>query len=104
MKIQIKSRNKIKILDLKLTKTQSGSYQVSVNNKEIGKVWKGEGRIKKFRNQRLDGTKTVDRWFAETKEGRKLGEKFSYDEGFSNRNEALTELIEEVLTVRRDWK
>lgn len=104
MKIQIKSRNGIKFLDLKLTTTESSKYLVLVDNGEIGKVWKADGRIKKTRNHRLDGTKTVDRWFAENKEGQKLGRKFPYDEGFSTRHEALTELIEDVLKVKRDWR
>lgn len=104
MQFQVKTKNGIVKRDLCLVKTDRSKYLVIVDDgNEIGSVWKADGRVMKFRNHRLDGTHFVDRWFARTTEGKDLGKKPPYDEGFSTRLEALTELLEEKLKLRRDW-
>jgi hypothetical protein len=105
MQFQVKTKKGIVRRNLRLVKTDQSKYLVIVDDsKEIGSVWKADGQVMKFRNHRLDGTKIVDRWFARTKEGKDLGKKSPYDEGFSTRLDALTELLEVVLKIRRNWK
>jgi len=79
------------------------SYAVKVGDTQIGTVRRADGQIKKFRRNLLDGTETVDRWFARTAAGKELGQKSPYDEGFATRIEAATELLEEVLKIRREY-
>lgn len=106
MQFQVKKNNgEIVRRNLRLVKDGASKYRVIVDDSnEIGLVWKADGRVMKFRNHRLDGTHYVNRWFAKTKQGRELGEKSPYDEGFSSRFEALTELIEATLKLKRDWR
>lgn len=105
MWFQVNTKKGIVKRQLNLLKVETGKYQVFVDQtSEIGIVWKAEGRVKDVKRGLVVGTKTVDRWFAETIGGEKLGRSFPYDEGFDSRYEALTELIEKSLKIKRDWK
>lgn len=102
MQFQVKTKQGIVKRNLRLVKSRRHRYIVRVDDqREIGTVWKDWGRVSKFRRHRLDGTHEVDRWFAETSDGLRIGRKSPYDEGFSTRTEAVTELLEEVLKLRR---
>lgn len=104
MQFQVKNKDgAIRRRDLQLVKTSRSRYVVRVDgDREIGTVWKAFGRVKKFRNHLLDGTHEVERWFAATAAGEKLGRESPCDEGFSTRLEALIELIEITLKITRE--
>ena len=102
MEITIKSKKGTVKKRLLYRKTEVKTYAVIVGDKEIGTVYLADGRVMKFRNHRLDGTKWADRWFAKTPEGTRLGPESPYDEGFDTRREATIELVEIVLKIRRD--
>lgn len=102
MEITIKGKNGLVSKKLIYRKTGANFYAVILCDKEIGMVYKADGQVKKFHNHRLNGSKFVDRWFAKTPEGVRLGPKSPYDEGFASRREATIELIEAILRVRRD--
>lgn len=105
MQFQVKTKNGIIRRNLRLIKTETSKYIVIVDDdREIGTVWKSDGQVMKFRRHLLDGTHIVERWFAGTIDGKDLGKKPPYDEGFRTRLEALTELLEETLKLKRDWK
>lgn len=104
MLVTIKSAKGTINRDLVYRKIGNRRYAVVVDEKAIGCVYRADGRIKKFRNHRLVGTQTVDRWFAETTGGVRLGPADPYDEGNATRAEATVELFETFFGVRRDPK
>jgi hypothetical protein len=104
MRVTIKTKTQPIIKDLVFRKIGKEMYSVLVDKKEIGTVYKGDAQVNNFRRHFLDGTKIVERWFAKTTEGVRLGENPPYEEGCATRREATIELFEHAFGVRRDPK
>ena len=104
MKFQVKTKDGTRTRQIVLKRERKGEsrYKVVVDGKtEIGEVYKADGVVNHFRRHLLEGTKTVDRWFAKTNDGKILGPRAPYEEGFSTRQEALLELMYEVLKLKK---
>jgi hypothetical protein len=101
---QIRSRKETIYKNLKYRKIGENNYAVNVDEKKIGTVYKADAVVNNFRRHFLDGTKTVDRWFAKTNADEILGPRPPYSEGFTTRREATIELFETAFGVRRDPK
>lgn len=104
MDISIKSKNGEIKKSLVYRQIGEKTYSVLVDDILIGTVYKGDAQVKYYRRNLLEGTQIVERWFAKTSQGIRLGPKPPYDEGCQTRREATIDLIEHAFKVRRDPK
>jgi hypothetical protein len=102
MQFQVQTKDGVVMRRLVLKNEGASRYKVVVDGgTEIGEVYKADGVVNHFRRHFLEGTKTVDRWFAKTSAGKLLGPRPPYEEGFSTRQEAVIDLMREVLKLKK---
>ena len=102
MQFQVQTKDGVVTRYIVLKNEGASRYKVVVDGgTEIGEVYKADGVVNHFRRHFLEGTKTVDRWFAKTPAGKLLGPRPPYEEGFSTRGEALLDLMREVLKIKK---
>ena len=104
MQVTIKSAKGTINKNLVYRKIGERTYSVIVDEKEIGTVYKGNAQVMYFRRGFLEGSMIVERWFAKTTEGFRLGPNAPYSEGCTSRREATIILFEHAFKVRRDPK